>query len=124
MKKDEKRTFNKNFFDALANAFNGIRHGIKTQINLKVQIVITILVIIAGFYFKFNCIEFAFLVFSCGLVLVTEMLNTAIETSVNLTTTEYNPIAKIAKDVGAGSVLIASLNALVIGCILFLGKII
>ena len=124
MKENEQRTSSKNFSDALANALNGIWHVSKTQRNIKIQITVTILVIIAGFIFKFSAIEFVLLVFACGLVLTSEIINTAIETTVNLVTSQYHPLAKIAKDVGAGGVLTASIIAAIIGCILFLGKII
>lgn len=123
MKKDDKRTSNRNFLDAFMNSLNGIGYTVKTQRNIKIQLVITILVIIAGVCFKFTTIEFVFLIFSCSLVLVTEMINTAIESCVNLTVADFHPIAKIAKDVGAGAVLMASINAIIVGCILFLGKI-
>ena len=123
MKKNEQRTSNANFLDAFANAINGIVYAIKTQRNIKIQIVATIFVVIAGIIFHLTAIEFMFLIFSCSLVLVTEMVNTAIEATVNLNTMEYHPIAKIAKDVGAGAVLLSSINAIIIGCILFLGKI-
>ncbi len=123
MEKDAQRTSNKNFFDAFANALKGIAYAIKTQRNIKIQIIFTIIVSVAGTIFKFNGLEFLFLVFACSLVLVTEMINTAIEATVNLVTTNFHPIAKIAKDVGAGAVLLSSLNAVIVGCILFLGKI-
>ena len=123
MKKDEKKTSNKNFFDALVNAINGIWYTIKTQRNIKIQIFVTLVVIVAGIYFKLTRVEFMLLSFACGLVLVTEMVNTAIESAVNLSTSEFHPIAKIAKDVGAGSVLVASLNAVIVGCFLFFEKI-
>ena len=123
MKKDRQETSNRNFFDAFANALNGIKYCIKTQRNIRIQILATIIVMIAGAILQFTAIEFVLLVFACGLVLVAEMLNTAIETSVNLVTKEYNLLAKLAKDVGAGSVLAASINAVIVGCILFLGKI-
>ena len=123
MEQNEQKISNKNFLDAFVNALKGIWHAIKTQTNIKIQIIVTILVMIAGAIFKFNTMEFVFLVFSCGLVLIAEMINTAIEETVNLVTLNYHPLAKIAKDVGAGSVLVAALNAVIVGCILFLGKI-
>ena len=123
MKKDEKMTSNRNFFDAFLNSLNGIWYTIRTQKNIRIQLIIAILVIIAGVYFNLTIIEFIFLIFSCFLVIITEMINTAIEASVNLTTTKFHPIAKIAKDVGAGAVLVASINAIIVGCILFFGKI-
>ncbi|MBR6033630.1 MAG: diacylglycerol kinase family protein [Clostridia bacterium] len=117
-------TSNKNLFDAFKNAFSGIAYAIKTQANIKIQLAMVVIVMVAGAILKFSAIEFVFLTFACGLVLVTEMLNTSIEATVNLVTDKFHPIAKIAKDVGAGAVLIASLNALVVGLILFIGKII
>ncbi len=123
MNEDKQMTSNKNFFDALKNAVNGIAYGIRTQTNIKIQIVAAILVIVAGIIFKFSGLEFVLLIFACGLVFVSEMLNTAIEATVNLVTDKFHPIAKVAKDVGAGAVLIASLNAIIIGAILFIGKI-
>ena len=123
MKEDEKNTSNKNFLDALANALNGIGYAIRTQRNIKIQIVVTAIVIATGIFFQLSTIEFALLIFSCSLVLIAETINTAIEATVNLCTLEYHPIAKIAKDIGAGSVLLASLNAVIIGSILLIEKI-
>ena len=123
MKKDEKMTSNRNFFDAFMNSLNGIWYTIKTQRNIRIQLIVAIFVIIAGAIFKFSIIEFIFLLFASFLVIVTEMINTAIEANVDLTTTEFHPTAKIAKDVSAGAVLVSSINAIIVGCILFLGKI-
>ena len=123
MKKDEQRTSNKNLIDAFENAFCGISYAIKTQLNIKIQIIAGIVAVIAGIYFKLNKIEWLFLIFACALVFITEMLNTAIEETVNLSTKKYHPIAKIAKDVGAGAATLAAINSIIIGCILFLDKI-
>ena len=122
MKESQQRTSNKNFLDAFANSLNGIWYTIKTQKNIKIQIVIALIVVIAAVAFKFTAIEYIFLTFACFLVFITEIVNTAIEVTINLITEKYHPLAKIAKDVGAGSVLVASLNAIIVGCILFLGK--
>ena len=120
MKKEEKKLKNDNFIDSFTNAFSGILQAIKTQKNIKIQIVIGILVIIAGFICKLEVSEFIWLTFTIFSVLFAEMINTAVEAAVDLCTQEYHPLAKIAKDVAAGAVLLMSINAVVIGCLIFL----
>jgi len=109
---------NKNFFEALKHAAEGILTGFKTQWNIKTQILIAIMVIIAGMILKLTKIEMLFVVFAIALVLIAEMLNTAIESVVDLVTEEFKEKAKVAKDVGAGAVLIASINAIIVAIII------
>ena len=123
MKKEEKITKNKNFLNGLLNAINGVNHTIKSQINIKIQLVIAVITIIMAVVFKLNKIEWICLCFAIFFVIVTETINTAIESAVDLCTTEYHPKAKIAKDVGAGAVLIAAINAVFVGGFLFWDKI-
>lgn len=114
---------NKNFFEAWKNAISGIIFAIKTGKNLKIQICVAIIVIIFAICFKATKIEWLFLIFAIMLVLICETINTAIEQCVNLVTEEYSIIAKRAKDVAAGAVVLASLNAVIIGIIIFTEKI-
>lgn len=116
--------YNKNFIDAWKNAFNGIKHGITSQVNIRIQIVVGIFMILLGVFFGLSKIEWICLMFSIFLVLLAEMVNTAIEATVDLCTSEYHPKAKIAKDVAAGSVVISVLNAVVLGVFLFGDKIV
>lgn len=120
MKKDEKNLKNDNFIDSFTNAFNGVVQAIKTQKNIKIQIAIGILVIIAGFICRLEVLDFIWLTFTIFSVLVVEMINTAIEAAVDLCTQKYHPMAKIAKDVAAGAVLLMSINAVIVGCLIFL----
>lgn len=119
---EEERLKNKNLIKAFQNASNGIWYAIKTQRNVQIQLVITILVLIACLLFRLTITEYLFIIFACFFVLVTEVINTAIETAVNLCTKELHPLAKIAKDVAAGAVVLAVLNSVIIAGILFFSK--
>ena len=115
---------NKNFFEALKNALNGLKYAIKTQKDLKIQIFIAIIVIIISILLKISKIEMIIITISIFLVIFAEVMNTAIEKTVDLVTQEYNEIAKIAKDVSAGAVLILAINSIIIGLYIFGDKII
>ena len=105
-------------------AFEGIFFAFKTQTNIYIHIIISVLVIIAGFIFKINRVEWLFIIFAIGLVLAAELLNTAIETLVDLVSPTYNEKAGQVKDVAAGAVLIAAIVSVIIGGIVFLPRII
>ena len=121
---EDERLKNKNFIDAWKKAFSGIWYAVKTQRNIKVQLCIAVVVIICAIIFKLNITECMFLTFATMLVIITEMVNTAIEEAVNLSTKEFHPIAKIAKDVAAGAVVLAALNAVIIAIFILVSKII
>lgn len=121
---EDDRLKNKNFWDALKKALSGIWYGIKTQRNIKIQIVVSIIVIIASFLLKLTITEFTFITIAIMLVFITEMLNTAIETAVNLCTDKYHDLAKIAKDVAAGAVLLAAINAILIAILILINRVV
>lgn len=121
---EDERLKNKNFIDAWKKALSGIWYAVKTQRNIKVQLCIAVVVIICAIIFKLNITECMFLTFATMLVIITEMVNTAIEEAVNLSIKEFHPIAKIAKDVAAGAVVLAALNAVIIAIFIFVSKII
>ncbi len=104
-------------------AFEGIFTGIKEEQNMKVHIVIMILVIIFGIMLKISTIEWIICIVLFGLVISMELINTAIENTVDLITEEKNPKAKISKDVAAGAVLVSAISSLIIGLIIFIPKI-
>ena len=120
---EEKRTKNKNFADAWKNAFNGIIYATTTQGNIKKQLIIAVIVVIISLFFNLNRAEFLCFLFTIILIIFAEMVNTAIETVVDLYVDVYHPKAKIAKDVAAGGVVIAAINALIVGYFLFFDKI-
>lgn len=101
-------------------AFSGLTHAIKDNRNLRIQIGIAVLVILASILFDVSPFEMGILGVMIILVLVCEMINTAIEEMVNLITQEHRAQAKIAKDVGAGMVLVVSMGSLVVGFLIFI----
>lgn len=119
----ENKWKNKNLFDAFKNAINGIIFTLKGQINFKIQILFAVIIFILGFVFKFNITEFLILVITISMVFMAEMINTAIETVVDLCTQEYNEKAKNAKDIAAGAVVISAINSVIVGILLFGTKI-
>lgn len=114
---------NQNFISALKNAFNGIIYTFKTQRNLKIQLVISIIAIFAGIIFKISILEWTIVTVIIFMVFFSELLNTVVETIVDMITTEYNENAKIAKDISAGAVTLVSFASVVIGILIFLPKI-
>ena len=123
-KKKDSRLYNKNFGEAWKNAFSGIIYAFKTQRNLRIQLIAGIIVVILGIVLKISPSEWAILSLSVFFVLGSEMMNTALETVVDLNTEEYHIKAKWAKDTAAGAVVLASINAVVVSCFLFADKII
>lgn len=104
-------------------AFDGIYTGIKEEQNMKIHITIMILVIIFGIMLKISKTEWIICIILFGLVISMELINTAIENTVDLITKEKNEQAKIAKDVAAGAVLVSAIASAIIGLIIFVPKI-
>ncbi len=119
---EDERLKNKNFIDAWKKAFSGIWYSIKTQRNVKVQLVIAVIVVLCMIFFKLNIVECIFLSFATMLVIITEVMNTAVEAAVDLCTNKFHPMAKIAKDVAAGAVVLSSLNAVIIAILIAIGR--
>ena len=113
-----------NFFKAFKNSLNGIFYTLKKERNIKIQLIIGILAVVLGVLLKISLIEWTILGITMFIVIVSELINTAIENTVDLITTEYNEKAKIAKDVAAGAVLIAAMNSVIVGILIFGTKII
>lgn len=119
----EPKMKNNNFIDAWKNAFEGIIYAVTTQSNIKKQLLIAVAVMLISLFFDLNKAEFLCLMFTVVLIIVAEMINTAIETVVDLYTDLYHPKAKIAKDVAAGAVVITAINAVIVAYFLFFEKI-
>ncbi len=102
-------------------AFEGIVHAIRTQRHMQFHFTMMVFMLILALLFHLSRDEMLILLFTVSLVLIAEMFNTAMEAIVDLVTQDYHPLAKFAKDIAAGAVLIASINAAAVGCMLFLG---
>jgi diacylglycerol kinase len=109
---------------SFSHAFAGITAAARTQPNFQVHCLIAAAVILAGIYFKINPTEWAVVTLTIVWVLLSEMINTAIESMVDLITFEYREQAKIAKDVAAGAVLLGAIGSIAVGLIIFLPHII
>ena len=106
------------------NAFRGIYVVYKITRHIFIHIVTAVLVVILGFYLHVSSMEWIALVFSIGLVVISETFNTAIEIDIDLTSPGYHPFARDTKDVAAAAVLLSVFVAIVVGLIVFLPKII
>lgn len=120
LKSKDKRTFK----GSVKNCLDGISYVTKNEKNFKREIALGIIALILSYILKIDKIEFIIILTMICLVLTTEIINTAIERVVDLVTKEYHELARIAKDVSAGSVLVTSIFALIIGIIIFIPKII
>jgi diacylglycerol kinase (ATP) len=110
----------KNPIDSFRFALNGILLSFRTQRHLRIHFGVAVLALIAGFIWRLSRVELLILVIAISMVLLAELFNTALETVVDLVTMDYHPLAKVAKDVAAGAVLVTTINAAMIGAVLFL----
>jgi len=105
--------------ESLKLALEGIAYCIKTQRNMRIHCVFALMAVIFGLMLKITRLEFIFIIIVISMVLICETFNTAIEKAVDASIREYHPIAKLAKDVAAGAVLVSAINAVLVGCIIF-----
>lgn len=103
-------------------AFDGLFHFLKREHNAWIHLAATVIVIALSFIFPVSRSEAIALVFAIGLVWMAELFNTAIEKMMDFSTTEKLPAVKFIKDVSAAAVLVSSIMALVVGCIIFIPK--
>lgn len=102
------------------HAFCGILTSFVIGRNIKVHYIAALAAILGGLYFGISKVEFLIILLISAQVICLEMVNTAIERTVDLVTSEYHLYAKIAKDIAAGAVLVAAIFATIIGGIIFL----
>ena len=104
-------------------AIEGIIHVLRTQRNMRIHFAIAIGVLVAALAFDVSRLELIALLLAIAFVLIAEMVNTAIEAAVDVASTSFDPMAKLAKDIGAGAVLIAAVNAIGVGYLVFSGQV-
>jgi len=105
----------KSWYDSANLAVEGILYAARTQKHMRWHFMAAALVVLLGLYFGLDKMEFIALSVAIVLVLVTEILNTAIEATVDLASEAFHPLAKVAKDTAAGAVFVASFGAVVLG---------
>ena len=100
-------------------AFEGIVYVVRTQRNMQIHAAAAVFVLVMGLLLDLSRLELVAVMAAVSLVLVAEMLNTAIEAAIDAVVTTYHPLVKIAKDVAAGAVLVATVNALAVAYFVF-----
>ncbi|HRF58743.1 MAG TPA: diacylglycerol kinase [Fimbriimonadaceae bacterium] len=102
-------------------AINGLVHTFRTQRHMRIHLYVTLVTVLGAMLLNLRIREVLILLFMINFVLVAEMFNSAIEATVDLVSPNYHPLAKFAKDIAAGAVLITTIMAIVVGCLIALG---
>lgn len=96
-------------------AWLGVAYAFETQRNFRIHTIMTVLALVLAFVFQVTTVEMALISLTCAMVMVLELLNTALESVVDLTVGQnYHILAKIAKDCAAGAVLISAIASLLV----------
>jgi diacylglycerol kinase len=107
------------FIAGFGYAFSGLWHALRTQRNARVHMLSAILAIAIGIVLHISAVEFAIIFIAIASVFIAEMFNTVFEVCIDLASPQYHPLAKKAKDMAAGAVLLSAMLAVVIGlCVL------
>lgn len=107
------------FIRSFGYAIEGFRTAVATERNIKVQLLVGVLAVVAGVVLKIDALSWVLVLLCIGLVLFAELVNTSIEAIVDLATQDLHPLAKHAKDIAAASVFTLSITAAVVGIIVF-----
>ena len=113
--KDNHPTFRRSFLFAI----QGFRTALRTERNIKVMLGGAVFAVVMGIVLRFELLEWAIVTLSCGVVIAAELLNTAVETVVDLVSPEYHPLAGRAKDIAAGAVWALCVLVAVVGLLVF-----
>jgi diacylglycerol kinase (ATP) len=108
--------------DSFNFAFEGIIHVLRTQRNMRIHFAVAVIVLVIAVVTSVSKLELIALLISITFVLIAEMFNTAVEGAIDVATSSFDPLAKLAKDTAAGAVLIATINAVAVGYLVFSGK--
>ncbi len=113
-------TKSESFFDAFSHAFNGVVLALKTELNLRRQLLIMFIVLISAFFLGVSLNGLVLLILASAVVVVSEMFNTALEYIEDVIHPEYHDALKRSKDASAGAVLIASIVAIAVGLLILI----
>ena len=108
------------FLRSFIYAFAGVRYTVRTQRNMRVHLAIAIVAVALGLWLQISPIEYALVFIVITSVIVAEMFNTVTEAIVDLATQQYHDLAKIAKDVAAGAVLLNAMLSVLVGCFIYI----
>ena len=123
-KRIESYKTSKNVLISFKYAFNGINYVFQTSRNFKIQLIFALISLIIGFLLQISKFNYLLLIATIMSVLILEILNTSIESIIDLVVREqFNNLAKISKDTSAGAVLLASINSVIVALYIFIPKI-
>lgn len=114
----------KRFFRSFKNSFDGLKYAYRYEQSMTIHMASCIIVLILGILFHISILEWEICIMLLGLIGATELINTSIESLVDLITQEYHPLAKVAKDTASAAVFVFSLVAFICFLIIFVPKII
>jgi len=110
---------NRTLGESFSFAISGVVFALHNERNMKIHFLAGFLAVILGFILGIDWIEWGMLCITIFIVVIAELLNTAVEKTVDLVIAEYHPLAKIAKNTAAGAVLLSAVNALIMAYIIF-----
>ena len=110
--------FDGSLLQSFRYAFAGLWYALRTQRNARIHLLAAVAVTAMGLWLRLDAVWWAVLVLTISLVFFAEMVNTVVEAIVDLVTPEYHPLAKVAKDVSAGAVLVTAMAAVVVGLLI------
>jgi diacylglycerol kinase len=116
---DPQRSQWSKFIASFVYAFSGLWYALRTQRNAKIHVSIAIVAIVMGIALHISAVEFAMIFVAITGVFMAELFNTVLEMCVDLASPEYHPLAKVAKDMAAGGVLLSAMLSIVIGLFVF-----
>lgn len=112
----------KKLVDSFNYAIEGIIYAVRTQMNMRIHMIAALIILTACFFYDISKFELLILAITITMVIVTELINTAVESAIDATTNYYHPLAKVAKNTAAGAVLVTAINAVLVGYIIFWDK--
>jgi len=119
-REDRKKKGINRFFNSINYSMAGLRYAYKNEQSMTIHVSITAAIIILGIILDISRLEWIICIFLLGIIMATELINTALEAVVDLITQDYHPLAKIAKDTASAAVFVFSLVAVIIGGIIFI----
>ncbi|WP_017755824.1 diacylglycerol kinase family protein [Calidifontibacillus oryziterrae] len=110
----------KRLFQSFKYAFEGLKNVVESERNMQIHLAIACIVLFLGYIFSISKVEWIIIVLCIGIVFCLEIINSAIERTVDLVTEEYKPLAKQAKDFAAAAVFVFAIISVIIGVVIFL----
>lgn len=105
--------------ESMVCALAGIASALKSERNMKIHLAAAFLAVLLGCWLEINRLEWGLLSITIFFVLMAEMINTAVEKTVDLVTQQYHPLAEAAKNIAAGAVLLSALNAIIMAVVIY-----